>query len=161
MSEPVVTSIEPTQSVEDPAGAVPEVDVKESAGGLRKQLEGALGEIRELKSGKRDEILASIGLDPQLGLGKALVEKFDEGKLTIENLAEVAVAEYGHVVPEGQHPQAQQIAQGQADIDALQATGGSVAPFTQGDKIAKAEADGDTTTSIALKGDQLINMFGR
>ena len=150
-----------TQSVEDAPDGTDGDSGKDSGGGLRKQLEAALKENRDLKSGKRDELLESIGLESDKGLGKALAEKFDAGDIGIDNLVDTAVNEYGHVVPEGQHPQAQNIAQGQAELDQLQTTGGSVAPLSNQDKIAQAEAAGDNQASLALKGAQLGEMFGR
>ncbi len=150
--EPIV---DPLTSAQDAV----EAQDKDSGGGLRKQLEKALEENRGLKADKRDEILAGIGLDPETGLGKALAEKFDAGDATIENLAEIATNQYGHVVLEGEHPMAQQIAQGQKQIDEVGKTAGSIAAPSQSDALAKAEAEGDYATTMAIKGQQMADML--
>jgi len=151
-----------TTELAETAEVAPEQAQTESEGkGLRKQLETALKENRALKADKRDEVLTGIGLDPTKGLGKALVEQFDDGKVSIDTLQETAVNEYGHVIPEAieQHPQAQQIATETARVEELGQTAGSVAPPSQADALAKAEAEGDMATTMAIKGQQVADMF--
>ncbi len=73
-----------------------------------------------------------------------------------EDLAEFAEAEFGHT-PTFHHPYGRAIARGRAELDQLAATGGSVAPLTQADEIARA----DTDTSIAIKFVRLSRLFER
>lgn len=149
--------VEAEASAETPA-ETPAPD-KDSGKGLRKQLEASLAENRELKAEKRDSILAGIGLSHETGLGKALAEKFDAGDVELDNLASVAVSDYGHVVPDAQHAQAAEIQLGQAQLDQVGNVAGSVAPPSEKDALAKAEAEGDYQTTMNIKGNQVAEMF--
>ena len=152
----------PAPEVAETPQDAPEQPQTESEGkGLRKQLETALKENRALKADKRDEVLQGIGLDPMKGLGKALVEQFDDGKLSIDTLATAAVDDSGHVIPEAieQHPQQEQITTETARLAEVGQTAGSVAPPNQADALAKAEAEGDYATTMAIKGAQVADMF--
>jgi len=152
---------EATESAETAQEAPEQPEAQSEGKGLRAQLETALKENRALKADKRDEVIQGIGLDPQTGLGLSLVEQFDDGKLTIDTLASTATERYGHVVPEQieQHPQAQQIATETARIEQVGQSAGSVAPPSQDQKLATAEADGDYATTMAIKGQQVADMF--
>lgn len=135
---------------------------KEEAKGLRAQVEALSKENRELKAEKRDDILTGIGLDPNVQLGKALVEKFEKGEVSLDNLATVATDEYGWVPPDPapqSHPQAEQIAQGHEALDNLGSAAGSIAPPSEQDVLARAEAEGNYDAAIALKSQQLGEML--
>lgn len=150
-----------TESPETPQDAAGATQAESEGKGLRKQLEATLKENRALKADKRDEVLTGIGLDPTKGLGMALVEQFDDGKVTVDTIADVAVNTYGHVVPDqtAQHPMAEQIAQGQAQVDQVGQTAGSIAPLDRSQALAKAEAEGDYATTMALKAQQVAQSF--
>ena len=143
---------------ETPEGDKP----KEEAKGMRAQIESLSAENRELKEGKRDDIITELGLKNDTGLGLALVEQFDAGNLPLDDIAKAATEKYGHVAPDAQppaHPQAQQVAQAQARVDDLGQTAGSIAPPTQDEMLAKAEAEKDFNTTLAAKGAQLTDML--
>ncbi len=134
----------------------------EEAKGLRKQLEASL----EREKGYRTQLLstayADVDLDPTTGLGKAIAKEYD-GEASAEALALYAKAEYDYTKPEAVaelNPQAAVITQEQAALDLAGQTAGSVpvAP-TQGDALAKAEAEGDYATTMAIKGQQLADLM--
>ena len=56
-------------------------------------------------------------------------------------------------------PEATEIVDEQARLDAVGETAGSVAEPTKDETLAKAEADRDTDTSLQIKGDQLAAMM--
>ncbi len=138
----------------------------EEAKGLRKQLEASL----EREKGYRTQLLstayADLDLDPKTGLGKAIAKEYD-GEASAEALAAFAKAEYDYVYtkPEAApelNPQAEVIAQAQAALDQAGQTAGSVpvAP-TEGDTLAKAEAEGDYATTMAIKSQQVAEALTR
>ena len=133
---------------------------EETGGGLRRQLEATLAENRTLKADKLSGSFKEIGLDPTTGLGKAIAKEYD-GEISTEALAAFADSEYGHKF-EAQaetHPQAQAINQGQAALDQAGQTAGSVPTPTQADVLAKAEAEGDYSKTMAIKSAQVAEMF--
>lgn len=148
------------ESPQTPEDAAVEEQEPESGKGLRAQLEATQAELRELKERALDDAFGRNGLSRTSGVGKAFAQSYD-GEPTPEAVAEYLQAEYQFEAEPEAHPFAQAIARGQAELDALHATGGSVAPMTHADELARAEARGDTDTSIALKSDQLSKMFGR
>ena len=132
---------------------------QDEAKGLRGQLEAALAENKELKAEKRGAAFHAAGLDPNQGLGKAIFKEYD-GELTPDAVLEYAQTEYGYVGDQtSQHPQAEQIQQGQQALDQVGQTAGSVVSPTQTDVLAKAEADGDYNTAMAVKTGQMAEWF--
>ena len=104
----------------------------------------------------------SIGLDPENKLGKAIAKEYD-GEASLEALSAYAKEEYGYEKAETTEPlspQTQQIAQGHAALEQIGQTAGSVplAP-EEGDNLAKAEAEGDYATTMAIKGQQMADMM--
>ena len=144
----------------------PEVEASEekpvSEGkGLRAQNDELRAKLRAAEARERDVILKDLQLDPAAGIGLVLTEQYDKGDLPLADIAAASV-KYGHVVPDAQpaaHPQAQQINEGQAQLDAIGETAGSVAPPAPKDALAKAEADGDYATTMAIKGQQMADML--
>ncbi len=138
-----------------------EVQPEPEAKGLRAQNDQLRKEVRDLKATKANDTIAGLGLTLETGIGLVLSEQFDKGDLALEDITEAAT-KYGHVVPEAQpaaHPEAEAIAQGQAVLDQIGQTAGSVAPPTQSDALAKAEAEGDYATTLAIKGQQLADIM--
>ncbi len=143
---------EPTEVVETPE---PETEAK----GLRGQLETALDELKTYKTRDKVRAFADAGLDTTTGLGKAIAKEY-EGDMTKDAVLEYASAEYGHVAGETQqHPQADAINTGQAALDQVGQTAGSVAPPNREDVLAKAEAEGDMATTMAIKSQKIAEMF--
>jgi len=132
----------------------------ETGKGLRAQLEKTLAENKELKADKLGSTFASLGLELDKGLGKAIAKEYD-GALSKEAVAQFAQAEYGYVAPEivPQHPDAPVITQEHARLDQVGQTAGSVAAPTQDEQLAAAEAAGDYTTTMSIKGGQVAKMF--
>ncbi len=138
-----------------------EVQPEPEAKGLRAQNDQLRKEVRDLKATKANDTIAGLGLTLETGIGLVLSEQFSKGDLALEDITEAAT-KYGHVVPEAQtavHPEAEAIAQGQAVLDQIGQTAGSVAPPTQSDALSKAEAEGDYATTMAIKGQQLADMM--
>ena len=128
--------------------------------GLRKQLGEAHAKIKELEADKLTAAFDEIGMDPTKGLGKAVAKEYD-GEISTEALSQYIQDEYG-VEPQAQAPAdpvAQEIQTQQAAIDAASAGAGSVVAPTQAELLAKAEAEGDVQTTMALKGQQVADMF--
>ena len=151
---------EPTEAAETPQDA-PTGDAKpEEAKGLRKQLNEAHATIAEQRTDLLTPAYTKLGLDPESGLGKAIAKEY-QGAASFDALAEFANKEYGHVAPEvsPDHPQAGEIAQQQAQLDQAGQGAGSVAPTDQSSVLAKAEQEGDYATTMAIKGQQVADMF--
>ncbi len=139
-----------------------DLDTGDTGKGLRGQLEAALSENRKYKAKERDGILTGIGLDPATGMGKMMVEKFDAGGVSLESLAATAINEYGWVPPEAPvdtNPQAQQIQQGQAQLDAVSEQAGSLIPPTKQTELQEAEESGDYSKAMAIKSEQMRDWF--
>ena len=140
-----------------------EVQPEPEAKGLRAQNDQLRKEVRELKATKANDTIAGLGLTLDTGIGLVLSEQFSKGDLALGDITEAAT-KYGHVVPEAQpaaHPEAEAIAQGQAALDQIGQTAGSVAPPTESDALAKAEAEGDYATTMAIKGQQVADSLRR
>jgi hypothetical protein len=153
-----------TTEAQTPEAEALEAEQKSEGGGLRKQLEAALAENRELKVEKRDDILSGLGLESNSGLGLALAEQFDKGELTLEQIASTATEKYGVIPPAATpaaDPRVAQIAQGQQALDGVAQAAGSLAPPTQQDQLARAEAEGNTDATLAHKSAQLGEMLRR
>jgi hypothetical protein len=136
-----------------------ENETVETGKGLRAKLEEALAENRELKAEKRVAAFEKAGLATDTGLGKAIFKEYD-GELSEDAVREYAKTEYGwEAAPEPTHPDARQITEEQARLDQAGETAGSVVAPTQEDILAKAEAEGDVNTTMAIKGAQVAEMF--
>ncbi len=154
---------------EEETTEVVEEEQKETGKGLRAQLEKTLAgskakddTIADLTTRILSGAYEQLNLDPTTGLGKAIAKEYD-GDASFDGLAAYAKEEYGYEAPavDEQHPQAQQIAQGQAALDQVGQTAGSIVPPTQQDALAKAEAEGDHATSMAIKSAQLEGLMKR
>ena len=135
---------------------------KESAGGLRKQLEDAIKERNKLRTRILEGAYAELGLDPNTGLGKAIAKEYS-GEASLDALSEYARDEYGWTPPEKvpeSHPQAGVIQQEAERLDSIGAVAGSAPVETSKDLIAKAEAEGDFRTALAMKGQEMAKWFG-
>ena len=157
-----MTTPEQAESHEDALDSTEPEAVKESGGGLRKELERSNAENKELKADARARAFGDAGLDTTQGLGKAISQVY-EGKATAEAVAAFANEEYGWVPDTAidTHPAAEAIQQGNARQEAMQQNSGTTAPPTQQDALAKAEAEGDTRTAMAIKANQVQAMFDR
>lgn len=135
--------------------------------GLRAELEKRIASekgkdetIATLKGRLLAGSYAEIGLDPSKELGLAIANEYD-GETSTEGLAAFAKEKYQYVhtaAPEVT-PQGAQIATEQARLDQVGQTAGSVAPPTEADALAKAEAEGDYQTTMAIKGAQVARQF--
>lgn len=146
----------------------PEAQAKDEPKGLRATIEKQAAQIKERDAEiaeQRTVIMsdhyATIGLNPEAELGKAIAKEYN-GVATLEALAAYAKDEYGYEVPvtDGAPPQLQNITQGHDALDQVGQTAGSVpiAP-TEGDTLAEAEAKGDYATTMAIKGQQMADML--
>ena len=148
---------EPTDTT-DPATTD---DAKSDDGkGLRKQLTETLKQNAEYKTMLLSSAYTELGLDPTKELGKAIAKEY-KGEPTLEALSAYAQDEYGYEAPapSGDHTLAPVVAQQQARLDSVGATAGSIVPPTQSDALAKAEAEGDYATTLAIKGQQLAELI--
>ena len=132
----------------------------EEAKGLRKQLNDAHAVIAKQRTDILTPAYDQLGLDPTKELGKAIAKEY-EGEASFEALAKYAKEEYGyeHTPDAPANPLAAEIAQGQAALDQVGQTAGSVVTPTQGDVLNKAEAEGDYVTTMAIKGQQVADML--
>ena len=127
--------------------------------GLRAQLNAANAELKTLKARERATAFTEAGFDVTKGLGKA-IEKEYTGELTKDGVLAYAESEYGHVNEAvAEHPEAGQIADAQGRLDAAGQTAGSIAPPSQVDALATAEADGDYATTMQIKANQLTGLL--
>ena len=131
--------------------------------GLRKQLAIANASIKGFKEKELARSFGEAGLDISTGAGKAYFQQYD-GDTEPDSVAEWLKDEYGYEkeVVAVENPQNQVIAQGHAALDQLGQTAGSVplAP-TEGDVLSKAEAEGDYATTMAIKSQQIAQLFGK
>ena len=134
----------------------------EEAKGLRGQLEAALSENKTLKADKLAESFDKIGLDPKTGLGKAIAKEYS-GDVSADALAEYAKTEYDwEGSEESPNPQAQAINEGTQRLEEVNQTSGSIVAPNEGDVLAKAEAEGDYATTMAIKGQRITDsLLGR
>jgi len=156
-----MTTPDIAQTDEDAPDAAASAPAEADTGkGLRGQLETALADNKKLRTDARARAFTDAGLDTSTGIGKAISQVY-EGEATQEAVTEFAKEEYGwtsQVAPDV-HPQAQAIADEQTRIDTLGQTAGSVAPVTELDALAQAEADGDYKTTMEIKGQQMADML--
>jgi hypothetical protein len=132
-----------------------------SGGGLRKQLEKALAENKDMKAQARSAAFLQAGLDTSIGLGKAISQVY-EGDATAEAVLAFATEEYGFVpTPEGgtPHPQAAQIALGQHQLDQVGNVAGSVTQTTRLERLQTARETGDMKSEGAIMAAQMQDMM--
>ena len=126
---------------------------------LRAAEKAARNQASEYRTLLMKQAYADIGLTSDSGLGKAIAKEYD-GVPTIEALTAFASEEYGYTKPAGEdHAQAQTIVAGQAALDQAAQGAGSATPTDTADALAKAEAEGDYKTSMAIKSQQVAEMF--
>ena len=138
-----------------------ETAAEETGKGLRAQLEKTLAENKTLKGREMARSFDDLGLSLDKGLGKAIAKEYS-GEITTEAIAEYAKNEYqySHEVIPATNPQTEAIQQTQAQIDAASQGAGSV-PVTPTDAeaLAQAEAEGNYQQTMAIKGNQIADMF--
>jgi len=144
-----------------------ETPVEETGKGLRAQLEKQIAATKAeqdknaaLTTKLLENAYTDLNLDPTTGLGKAIAKEY-QGEASADALAAYAKAEYGyeHTPVDPAHPQAADIANNQAALDQMGNTAGSIVPPSEKDTLAKAEAEGDYVTTVAIKGQQVADMF--
>jgi hypothetical protein len=138
-------------------------DEKLNESGPIKQLRAAEKAAKAEASGYRTLLMksayAEIGLTSDNGLGKAIAKEYN-GEPTTEALIKFAQDEYGYTKPVGEdHSEAQIIVAGQAALDQASEGSGSATPRATQDALAKAEAEGDNATRMAIKGKQVADWF--
>jgi len=146
-----------TQEVEPTPEEKPESEAK----GLRAQNDELRRKLRESDAREAGRTITGLGLDAESGIGLVLTEQLEKGDLALDGIAQAAT-KYGHVAPEevpAENPQAVAIAQSQQTLENLQGAAGSIAPPTEAERLAKAEAEKDTNASIAMKGAQINEML--
>ena len=153
--------------MDEEAEGTTETPEPETGKGLRAQLEKQVDKVKDRDATIADlttkllsQAYADLNLDPTTGLGKAIAKEY-EGDPTLAGLSAYAKDEYGyeHTPADPAHPEAAIIAQGQAALDQVGQTAGSVVDSTPGEVLAKAEAEGDYATTMAIKGQQLADML--
>jgi hypothetical protein len=152
-----------TEATVDTAEVVEETPKADDGKGLRKQLNASLEREKKFRTQLLDKAYTDLKLDPATGLGKAIAKEY-EGEPNMDALAAYAKDEYDYEAPASEvadHPQAEQIAQQQAALDAVGGTAGSVVDPTQGDVLAQAEADGDYQKTMAIKAQEVNSWFSR
>lgn len=137
----------------------PEEDKASGPKQLRDALKRSQDEVTRLRAIAMSSAYADVGLDAETGLGKAIAKEY-KGDPTTEALAEYAKDEYGYIKPVGQnHPQGEIIVNEQARLDAVSAAATSIAPPSEGEALAKAEAEGDWETTGRIKAERMARMF--
>ncbi len=134
-----------------------------SGGGLRKQLEKALADNKQLKAGERARAFTDAGLDTSVGLGKAISQVY-EGEPTAEAVLAFATDEYGFVPTTGApavHPQAAQIALGHQQLDQVGNVAGSLQESSRLERLQAASAEGNFGQTGAIKAAQMQDMMDR
>jgi hypothetical protein len=101
---------------------------------------------------------AAIGLNPEEGVGKAVNTIYDG---EAEGLAAFAETEFQHVYDGPEHPYAEQIMNGQARLDAVTQSAGSISPPSEDALLAQAEARGDYQKTLEIKSDEMARWFRR
>jgi len=102
-----------------------------------------------------------LGLSPEAGLGKAIAKEYT-GEPDAESIAKFAKDEYGYEAPEApENPKAPAIAEGQAQVDAVNQQSTPVTPGNEQEALTKAEAEGDYATAGAIKAKRVEEMFRR
>lgn len=138
----------PEQVDEQVTGEVPGTGPKE----LREAYDRMKRENAALRGQVMGTHLSNIGLDPEVGLGKAIAKEYS-GELTVEALAEYARTEYGH---EGTVQAAPPDVAAAQRVDSVMAVGEPVPRPPSPDeahiaRLREAAEAGDTKAAITLK----------
>jgi hypothetical protein len=112
---------------------------------------------KEYKSVQMANAIKDAGFNPDTGAGKALKDLY-KGELQADAIKEFA-SQYGwgEVPPQATQDelQRQRVVSSQANLDTVIEASVPVEPVGLDDQIAQAQADGDWSTSSALKADKL------
>jgi len=128
---------------------------QEDPKGLRKQIADQAAVIRQYRQKEMADAIASLGLEADAGLGKAIAKEYD-GEVSTEAIAAYAKEEYQYDGPvSSDNPVAPAIQAGNERLEQIDATSGSVPVPSQQDELAQAEAEGDWQKAMALKGERV------
>lgn len=122
---------------------------------LRDRLARSEAEVSRLQSEAMAQEYARLGLDPGRGIGRAAAQTY-EGDAS--GLAEYVATEYEHFG--AANPLAREITDQYSRLDAMSVGAGSVpaeSPWDQ--RLAEAEARGDTATTMAMKGAEVQRLL--
>ena len=112
---------------------------------------------KEYKSVQMANAIKDAGFDPDTGAGKALKDLY-KGELQSDAIKEFA-SQYGWgdapAEPTQEELQRQRVVSSQDNLDTVIEASVPVEPVGLDDQIAQAQADGDWSTSSALKADKL------
>lgn len=112
---------------------------------------------KEYKSVQMANAIKDAGFNPDTGAGKALKDLY-KGELQADAIKEFA-SQYGWgdapAEPTQDELQRQRVVSSQANLDTVIEASVPVEPVGLDDQIAQAQADGDWSTSSALKADKL------
>ena len=112
---------------------------------------------KEYKSVQMANAIKDAGFDPDTGAGKALKDLY-KGELQADAIKEFA-SQYGWgdapAEPTQEELQRQRVVSSQDNLDTVIEASVPVEPVGLDDQIAQAQADGDWSTSSALKADKL------
>ena len=112
---------------------------------------------KEYKSVQMANAIKDAGFDPDTGAGKALKDLY-KGELQADAIKNFA-AQYGWgdapAEPTQEELQRQRVVSSQDNLDTVIEASVPVEPVGLDDQIAQAQADGDWSTSSALKADKL------
>ena len=112
---------------------------------------------KEYKSVQMANAIKDAGFEPDTGAGKALKDLY-KGELQADAIKEFA-SQYGWgdapAEPTQEELQRQRVVSSQDNLDTVIEASVPVEPVGLDDQIAQAQADGDWSTSSALKADKL------
>ena len=112
---------------------------------------------KEYKSVQMANAIKDAGFDPDTGAGKALKDLY-QGELQADAIKDFA-SQYGWgdapAEPTQEELQRQRVVSSQDNLDTVIEASVPVEPVGLDDQIAQAQADGDWSTSSALKADKL------
>ena len=112
---------------------------------------------KEYKSVQMANAIKDAGFDPDTGAGKALKDLY-KGELQADAIKDFA-SQYGWgdapAEPTQEELQRQRVVSSQDNLDTVIEASVPVEPVGLDDQIAQAQADGDWSTSSALKADKL------
>jgi hypothetical protein len=112
---------------------------------------------KEYKSVQMANAIKNAGFDPDTGAGKALKDLY-KGELQADAIKDFA-SQYGWgdapAEPTQEELQRQRVVSSQDNLDTVIEASVPVEPVGLDDQIAQAQADGDWSTSSALKADKL------
>ena len=126
---------------------------------LRERIQELEAVEKEYQSVQVANAIQDAGFNPNSGQGKALKD-LEKGELQADAIKKFAEENYGwgSETPTEADPQAEQkarVVSSQESLDTVIEASVPVEPVGLDDQIAQAQADGDWTTSSALKADKL------